>query len=129
MSRIPQGGVLRLVHQGLLKARSNPNHNSGEIPTMRKVVCLLALVFLASLSAAAQDSTIDLFAGYSYLHTSPGIKESSFKANGGDASIAFKLKPWARFVAEAGGGPASKNNGTDGHAEAEKILFGPKILF
>src|SRR5258705_856306 len=102
MSRIPQGGVLRLVHQGLLKARSNPNHNSGEIPTMRKVVCLLALVFLASLSAAAQDSTIDLFAGYSYLHTSPGIKESSFKANGGDSSLLVNLNPCRRFLAVTG---------------------------
>jgi len=74
MSRIPQGGVLRLVHQGLLTARSNPNHNSGEIPTMRKVVCLLALVFLASLSAAAQDSTIDLFAGYSYSTPAPASR-------------------------------------------------------
>src|SRR2546430_5430990 len=129
MSRIPQGGVLRLVHQGLLKARSNPNHNSGEIPTMRKVVCLLALVFLASLSAAAQDSTIDLFAGYSYLHTSPGIKESSFKANGGDSSIAFNLKRWASFVAEAGGVHARKIIGADVGSDAETFMFGPKISF
>ena len=96
---------------------------------MRKVVCLLALVFLASLSAAAQDSTIDLFAGYSYLHTSPGIKESSFKANGGDASIAFNLNRWASFVAEAGGVHASKISGTDVDANAETFLFGPKISF
>jgi len=41
---------------------------------MRKVVCLLALVFLASLSAAAQDSTIDLFAGYFLPHTSPASR-------------------------------------------------------
>jgi len=30
MSRVPQGGCLRLVHQGLLKARSNPNHDRGD---------------------------------------------------------------------------------------------------
>jgi len=76
---------------------------------MRKVVCLLALVFLASLSAAAQDSTIDLFAGYSYLHTSPGIKESSFKANGGDASIAFNLNRWASFRRRSRRCPCGRN--------------------
>src|SRR5258708_26900336 len=93
---------------------------------MRKVVCLLALVFLASLSAAAQDSTIDLFAGYSYLHTSPGIKESSFKANGGDTSPAFHLNPRARFVPEGGGVLANKNSRPNVDANAETLPFGPK---
>jgi hypothetical protein len=96
---------------------------------MRKVMCLLALVFLASLSAAAQDSNIDLFAGYSYLHTSPGINESSFKGNGGDASIAFNVNRWGSIVAEAGGVHASKIKGTDVDANAETFLFGPKISF
>src|SRR2546430_9016088 len=126
MRRHPPGGAIRYVRQGLLKASSDPNHNSGAIPSMRKVVCLLALVFLASLSAAAQDSTIDLFAGYSYLHTSPGIKESSFKANGGDAFISFNLNRWASFVAEAGGVPASKISGADVDTHYEKFPFRPE---
>jgi hypothetical protein len=96
---------------------------------MRRFVCLLALVFLASLRAAAQDSSIDLFAGYSYLHTSPGINESSFKANGGDASIAFNVNRWGSFVAEAGGVHTSKISGADVDANAETFLVGPKITF
>jgi hypothetical protein len=96
---------------------------------MRKVLCLLALVFLPSLRAAAQNSNVDLFGGYSYLHTSPGIKESSFKANGGDASIAFNLNRWGSFVAEAGGVHASKISGADVDANAETFLVGPKISF
>ena len=44
---------------------------------MRKVVCLLGLVFLFSLSAAAQDvPKVDLFAGYSYVHTEPWHRSS-----------------------------------------------------
>jgi hypothetical protein len=96
---------------------------------MCKVVCLLGLVFLACLSAAAQDSTVDLFAGYSYLHTSPGVRESSFKADGGDASIAFNVNRWGSFVAEVGGVHASKISGADVDATAETYLFGPKISF
>src|SRR5882672_491881 len=96
---------------------------------MRKVMCLLALVFLASLSAAAQDSNIDLFPEYSSFTTIPGFNESSFKANGGDASIALNLNRWGSFVAEAGGVHASKISGTDVDANAETFLFGPKISF
>ncbi len=96
---------------------------------MRTLVCLLGMVFLVSLSAAAQDSSVDLFAGYSYLHTSPGIHESSFKANGGDASIAFNVNRWGSFVAEFGGVHASKISGADVDANATTFLFGPKISF
>src|ERR1700686_241265 len=96
---------------------------------MRKVMCLLGLVFLASLSASAQDSNVELFAGYSYLHTSPGLNQASFKANGGDASIAFNVNRWGSLVAEFGGVHASKIHGTDLDANATTILFGPKISF
>ena len=94
---------------------------------MRQVVCLLGLVFLATMSAAAQDSYVDVFAGYSYLHTSPGVNQSSFKANGGDASIAFNVNRWGSFVAEFGGVHASKISGADVDANATTFLFGPKI--
>jgi len=94
---------------------------------MRKAMCLLGLVFLVSMSAAAQDSKVDLFAGYSYLHTSPGINQFAFKANGGDASVAFNVNSWASLVAEVGGVHASKISGTDVDANAETFLFGPKI--
>jgi hypothetical protein len=95
---------------------------------MRKLVCLLGLVFLVSLSAAAQgSSTVDLFAGYSYVHTGPGTAYSSFNANGGVASAALNVNSWGSIVAEVGGVHASKINGTDVDATAETYLFGPKI--
>jgi hypothetical protein len=95
---------------------------------MRRYVCLLGLVLLVSFSAAAQDnSKIDIFAGYSYLHTSPGLHESSFKASGGDASIAYNVNSWGSLVAEVGGVHASTISGHDVDANAETVLAGPKI--
>jgi len=71
---------------------------------MRKLLCILGLVFLVSLRAAAQDvPRVDLFAGYSYVHTSPGIALSSFNANGGVGSVALNLTNWGSLVVEAGG--------------------------
>src|SRR6202166_629427 len=95
---------------------------------MRRVVCLLGLVFLVGFSAAAQDvPKIDLFAGYSYVHTSPDIALSSFNANGGIGSVAFNFTNWGSLVVEAGGIHASTINGTDVDATALAYLAGPKI--
>ena len=95
---------------------------------MRKFVCLLGLVFLVSLSAAAQDvPKVDLFAGYSYVHTGPGISAPSFNANGGVGSVALNLTNWGALVVEVGGIHASVINGTDVDATALTYMAGPKI--
>ena len=95
---------------------------------MRKYVCLLGLLFLFSLSAAAQDvSKVDLFAGYSYLHTGPGIAVPSFNANGGVGSVALNLTNWGSLVVEVGGVHASTISATDVDATALTYLAGPKI--
>jgi hypothetical protein len=95
---------------------------------MRKLVCLLGLVCLCSLGAAAQDvPRVDLFAGYSYVHTSPGIALSSFNANGGVGSVAFNLTNWGSLVVEVGGIHASSIHGTDVDATALTYMAGPKI--
>jgi opacity protein-like surface antigen len=97
---------------------------------MRKILCLMGLVCLFSLSAAAQDSSrIDLFGGYSYVHTSPGIALSSFNANGGVGSVAVNLNSWASIVGEVGGIHVSSIHGTDVDANALTFLAGPKISF
>jgi hypothetical protein len=97
---------------------------------MRRFVCLLGLVFLATFSAAAQDvPKIDLFAGYSYVHTSPGIAASSFNSNGGVGSAAFNFTNWGSLVLEVGGIHASKINGVDVDATAVTYMAGPKISF
>ena len=95
---------------------------------MRKLLYVLGLVCLSSFSAAAQDSSrIDLFAGYSFLHTNPGISASSFNANGGVGSVAFNATSWASLVAEVGGIHASKIAANDVDATALTFLAGPKI--
>jgi hypothetical protein len=95
---------------------------------MRKALYLLGVVCLFSLNAAAQDNTrVDLFAGYSFVHTSPGLERSSFNANGGVGSLAFNLNSWASVVAEVGGIHVSRINGFDVDANAETFLAGPKI--
>jgi peptidoglycan-associated lipoprotein len=96
---------------------------------MRKVVCLFGLVFLFSWSAAAQgyNSKIDLFAGYSFVHTEPGAAPSAFNANGGVASGALNFNSWLSGVIEAGGVHTSRINGVDVDATAETVMAGPKI--
>ena len=95
---------------------------------MRKALYLFGMVCLFSLSAAAQDYTkVDLFAGYSFIHTGPGIAESSFNGNGGVGSVAFNLSSWGSVVAEVGGVHVSKINGRDVDANAETFMAGPKI--
>jgi hypothetical protein len=95
---------------------------------MRKAFYVVGLVCLFSWSAAAQgNSKIDLFGGYSYVHTSPGIALSSFNANGGVGSVAFNFNSWGSLVAEVGGVHVSHINGADVDANAETFLAGPKI--
>jgi opacity protein-like surface antigen len=97
---------------------------------MRKFVCLLGLVFLFSLGASAQNvPPVDLFAGYTYVHTSPGIALSSFNANGGVGSVALNFTNWGSLVFEVGGIHASKINGVDVDATALTYMAGPKISF
>jgi opacity protein-like surface antigen len=103
------------------------NHRQGK-NHMRKVVCLLGLVFLVSLSAAAQDvPKVDLFAGYTYVHTGPEITIPSFNANGGVGSVAFNLTNWGSLVLEVGGIHASEIGGADVDATAYTYMAGPKI--
>jgi hypothetical protein len=97
---------------------------------MRKILCVLGLVCLASVSAAAQGSSrVDLFAGYSYVHTGPDIAVSAFNANGGVGSIALNVTSWGSLVAEVGGVHATTIGTTDVDATAMTFLIGPKISF
>jgi len=97
---------------------------------MRKLLYVLGLVCLGSVAAAAQDvPKVDLFAGYSYVHTGPGISAAAFNANGGVGSVAFNFNNWGGLVAEVGGVHVSKIGNADVDASAETFLAGPKISF
>ena len=97
---------------------------------MRKIFLLVALVCLCSIGAAAQDSgsRIDLFAGYSFVHTEPGAALSSFNANGGVASVALNFTDFLAGVVEVGGVHATNIGGADVDATATTVMAGPKIM-
>ncbi len=95
---------------------------------MRKAAFLLGLVLFCTASAAAQgNSLVDIFAGYSFVHTEPGTALSSFNANGGVASVALNLTSWGAAVVEFGGVHTSNIGGVDVDATAETVMAGPKI--
>jgi hypothetical protein len=97
---------------------------------MRKIFLLLALVCLCSVGASAQDSgsRIDLFAGYSFVHTEPGTEFSTFNANGGVGSVALNLTDFLAGVVEVGGVHATNIGGADVDATAMTVMAGPKIM-
>lgn len=98
---------------------------------MKKLVCLLGLVCLCSVSASAQGNggtVVDIFAGYSFVHTEPGAQLSTFNANGGVASAALNFSNWFAGVVEAGGVHASHIGSFDVDATAETVMAGPKIM-
>jgi hypothetical protein len=100
-----------------------------EMQQMSRLMCLLGLVCLCSVSASAQERTsiLDVFAGYSFVHTEPGVAASKFNANGGVASATLNLSSVLGLTVEAGGVHASRIGGVDTDATAETIMAGPKI--
>ena len=123
---IPQGGV----HVPSPRACRNfaaSKLRKMERPYMRKLALLAGLVFLFSLNASAQDSKVDVFVGYTFLHTSPPINLSTFNSNGGVASAALNFNSWFSGVIEVGGVHASHIGGADVDATAETVMAGPKI--
>jgi hypothetical protein len=97
---------------------------------MRRFAYLLGLVCLFSVNAAAQShgsSIVDIFAGYSFVHTEPGAQLSTFNANGGVASVALNFSSWFSGVVEASGVHASHIGSADVDATAETVMAGPKI--
>src|SRR5216117_3686628 len=87
---------------------------------LRKLLPVLGLLLLASLSAQAQDK-IEVFGGYSYMyfHNSP-----SAHLNGWEISGQYKFTDWLGGVADFDGHYGSVNGtGTSTYT----FLFGPQI--
>jgi hypothetical protein len=89
---------------------------------MRRLLHLARLVFLFSLRASAQ--TIHLFAGYTFVHTSPCLALSAFNANGGVASSAPNLASWGSVVVEGSGILVSTNQ-----VNWNKLPFAAGVIF
>jgi opacity protein-like surface antigen len=71
---------------------------------MQKTVGLLALFLLATVPAFAQDeSKLDVFGGYSYLHVSPGAALPGANTNGWEAQATFNLTEYVGATADFDG--------------------------
>ncbi len=87
---------------------------------MKSTVLVSVLVLVCALPGLAQDYKADVFAGYSFLHTSPGSGLPSADASGWEASATYNWNRWLGLKADV-----------DGHyccdASLHNFLFGPQI--
>ena len=96
---------------------------------MRKLVCLFALLLLATLPMAAQDTPkVEVSAHYSYARVNPDIGDS-VNLNGGGGSVAFNANNWFGVVGEFNFYKMGKIGGVDPEASIITYLFGPRISF
>lgn len=98
---------------------------------MKRWALLCGVVLLSAVAASAQDTPkVEIFGGYSYVHTS--VTGTSFTANlnGGSASVSYNPTNWLGLVADVGGYYAGQNSlGTGINGEIYTFLFGPKTTF
>jgi len=99
---------------------------------LKLLVCLLAVLTFAALSACAQESApkVDIFAGYSYLQANPGVTGvDAFHLNGGSASLAYNLTSSLTVVGDFGGYNNGNILGTHASGTLSSYLFGPRYSF
>lgn len=98
---------------------------------MRKLAYLVGLFVLATLPAAAQESTTkDVSVEYSYLRANPSTTGfPSFNSNGGSASFAYNLRSTYGFVGEFSGYHIGDIGRTSVNTDLFTYMFGPQIYF
>jgi opacity protein-like surface antigen len=106
--------------------------SKGESMKARVVVYLLAVfgALIPGLRAQETPSKVDIFAGYSYIRTSPSTSSyDSFHLNGGSANVAYNFNGWLSGVADFGG-YANGNIGRFATSSTlSTYLFGPRISY
>ena len=98
---------------------------------MRKLAYFVGLFVLATLPAAAQESTTkDVSVEYSYLRANPSTPAiSSFNSNGGSASFAYNPGRSYGFVGEFSGYHIGDIGRTSVNTNLFTYMFGPQIYF
>lgn len=98
---------------------------------MKRLVCLLGVLFLFGLTAKAQETPkADLFAGYSYVRANPATSGiDSFNMHGGSASLAWNAKDWLGIVGEFGGYHSGGISGVSVDTNLYTYLFGPRVSY
>ena len=69
---------------------------------MKSALVVTALVILCAMPGFAQDSQVDIFGGYSYLHSDPGGLASG-NASGWEASVGWNWNKWFAIKGDISG--------------------------
>lgn len=92
---------------------------------MRKLLLLVAVLFVSAIPANAQDyPSADIFGGYAYVSVDPGFDLDSVSLNGFGFAFAGNLSSRFGLVAEFSGG---YGNIDDIDVSAYSYLFGPRV--
>ena len=88
---------------------------------MNKILLVTALTVLCAVGSLAQDtSKVDVFGGYSFVHSGPGLGLESGNASGWEAALNYNWNHWLALKADI-----------DGHyccaQTMHNFLFGPQI--
>ena len=98
---------------------------------MKRWALLCGIMLLSAVAAPAQSTPkVEVFGGYSYLHTSLSGTGFTANLNGGSASVSVNPTSWLGLVGDFGGyhaGVNSFDSGIDG--ELYTYMFGPKTTF
>jgi hypothetical protein len=107
-----------------------------EVFSLRKSLCILAVLLAVTLPTFAQKATV--FAGYSYINVdvsetkglqTPGSITNRVSLNGWNAQGAYLLSPHFALAADFGGYYGTpKISGLDFKTKAHTFLFGPAVL-
>jgi len=90
---------------------------------MKKAFWVTLIALSCAVAGTAQDfSKVDVFGGYSYLRSDPGLGLASGDGHGWEASAAYNVNKWFSLKADV-----------DGHYCCDQtmhnFLFGPQISF
>ena len=88
---------------------------------MKRALWVTALVVFCAIGSWAQyDSKVDVFGGYSFVHSDPGLSLASGNASGWEASLTYNWNKWLALKADV-----------DGHyccdQSMHNFLFGPQF--
>src|SRR5262252_5421675 len=94
--------------------------------TVRTTILSLALLTTACALAQAQKESfqkVDLYGGYSYLHSNPGPGVNSADSSGWDTSLNFNVNRWFGIKADMSGAYCCSNQ------TEHNFLFGPQLTW
>ena len=98
---------------------------------MKRWALLCGVVLLSAVAASAQGAPkVEVFGGYSYVHTSLSGTTFTANLNGGSASVSVNPTSWLGLVGDFGGYYGGTNSTSGGiNGEVYTYMFGPKTTF